>query len=358
MFEDDKPGRPIRKQSSEPDTADDTLDGDLTETASDAASHIDDPVASSPNQPTRRSRWRLIRSAIWVFLVLLLFYYPVGMLIVHKVDDDLDFRPASELIPPGGSQAVAIAAGLMQREINENGWIPNDPWFLPSAALDNMPNFQLGLKQALFRLAIELTDQIGRTRGSSQADPDLESAAGELKFPGQVWVWNPGLSFLPTASSEAHYRVAVEKLRDYNTRLSEGNAVFDRRADNLLATIDRIAADLGSASAEIDEHIAQHSGLFDLRADDVFFNIKGRLYGYTMILTALGEDFGQLIAERQLEAVWGHMIESMQIASTLDPLLILNTAPDGMSASHLTAQGFYLLRARTQLREVSNILLK
>jgi hypothetical protein len=43
----------------------------------------------------------------------------------------------------------------------------------------------------------------------------------------------------------------------------------------------------------------------------------------------------------------------------LDPLIVVNSEPDGLVApSHLAVQGFYLLRARTRLREITNILLK
>ncbi|MHA1571397.1 MAG: DUF2333 family protein, partial [Alphaproteobacteria bacterium] len=228
-----------------------------------------------------------------------------------------------------------------------------------SAALDNMPNFQLGVVSALFRFGIELTDQIGRTRGSSQADSDLDTAAGELKFPGDVWVWDPAISFFPTASAEQHYRRAVKMLDRYNSRLAAGEAVFDRRADNLLGTLDRFAADLGSASAEIDSHIAAHSGgVFDFRADDIFYNIKGRLYAYAMILAALEKDFEQVIRERQLAASWAHMMESLRHAVELEPLVVINGDPDGAVPSHLASLGFYLLRSRTQLREITNILLK
>ena len=40
-------------------------------------------------------------------------------------------------------------------------------------------------------------------------------------------------------------------------------------------------------------------------------------------------------------------------------VVIVNGKPDGqLQPNHLAVQGFYLLRARTQLREISNILLK
>ncbi len=48
-----------------------------------------------------------------------------------------------------------------------------------------------------------------------------------------------------------------------------------------------------------------------------------------------------------------------RIAAQLDPWVVWNGYPDGfLIPNHLAAQGFYLLRARTQLREITAILLK
>lgn len=322
-----------------------------------------EPDQTKPAARGRGARRASLRAVAWLIAVAAALYYPVGMALVHQINDDVDFAPSAAHAVPGGSAAVAMTAALIDREVNDTDWIANNPFIFPSAALDNMPNFQLGMKAALFRFAIEMTDQMGRTRGSSQADKDLDSAAGELKFPGDVWVWSPSISIFPTAASENHYRKAMTLLDSYNQRLAAGDAVFDRRADNLLATMDRFAADLGSASAELDHHIRDHAGGFDggfldFAADDLFFNVKGRLYGYTMILGALREDFSKVITERQIDAAWAQMHDSLRIAAALDPVLIVNGTPDGMAPSHLVAQGFYLLRARTQLREITNILLK
>ena len=50
---------------------------------------------------------------------------------------------------------------------------------------------------------------------------------------------------------------------------------------------------------------------------------------------------------------------SFRIASQLDPWIVWDGYLDGLLIpNHLAAQGFYLLRARTQLREISNILQK
>ena len=209
-------------------------------------------------------------------------------------------------------------------------------------------------------LAFELTDQIGRTRGSSQTDPDLQEAAGLLQYSGTKWVFDFSTSLAPTATSEAQYRKARRALLSYNGRLSEGNAVFERRADNLMATLDRFALDLGSSSAVIDRHIAEHAGdIIDLRVDDIFYNVKGQLCAYYYLLRELEHDFANIIEERELGSAWRQMLGSMKHVAELDPWVVVNGQPDAqVMPSHLAAQGFFLLRARTQLREITNILLK
>lgn len=307
--------------------------------------------------PGKRRLWGGVAIAVVIALIL---YYPIGMALTHVVDDDLNFTPPAELVSEGGSRAVAVTIALIRREVDEHRWVANDPFFLAPAALDNMPNFQQGIIGALARFAFELTDQIGRTRGSSQTDPDLQTASGQLQYEGDVWVFDLKTSLAPTVTSEARYRRAARALFDYNKRLAGGNAVFERRNDNLLATLDRIALDLGASSATIEQHIADASGRFiDPKADDIFYGIKGQTYAYYMLLSALAVDFQNVIKERELENAWAQMLDSLRLAVSLSPLVVVNGAPDAqILPNHLAAQGFYLLRARTKLREITNILLK
>ena len=165
---------------------------------------------------------------------------------------------------------------------------------------------------------------------------------------------------MPTASAEKQYASAKNSLARYNQRLNDGTAVFDRRADNLIAFIDRVGFDLGSVSASLDQQaMRSNAGWFDTKADDIFYSTKGRLYAYYLILRELGVDFESVIAEKKAEKVWQQMLDSLRTAAEMDPMIVSNGANDGLFVpSHLAVQGFYLLRARTQLKEVANILLK
>ena len=98
---------------------------------------MNDTVSRSSSAVTAwlRARWLPV-SVIAVVLVFGL-YYPVGMLLAHKVDDRLDYEiPASDL-PPNASRTVAMAAALIDREVNRSGWVANDPFFMPGSMLDN-----------------------------------------------------------------------------------------------------------------------------------------------------------------------------------------------------------------------------
>jgi len=302
-----------------------------------------------------RTKRRMILIALVVFVAL----FSGGMYARHKIDDDINFA-VSPADFTGGSHAVAIEAALIHREVDVHKWVSNAPFFEPSHYLDNMANFQQGIVYALGRFTISLSDQIGRSRGSSQVDPDLDHAVGFLKYSPTVWIFNPKTSLLPTASSDTQYRSAREALLSYNKRLAAGQAVFDARSDNLVATLDSISADLGSQSAMIEQYLAEnHFWLTESHSDDIFYATKGRMYADYLILRELKIDYAQVIKDRDLTAIWDNALTSFKEGIELRPLIIIDGAPDSQFIpSHLAAQGFFLLRARTNLREISAVLAK
>lgn len=321
-----------------------------------------DPIPEPQILPKRRRRLfrfrvtaRGLRNGLLAMAIGSALYWGGGALLLHRVDDDLSYRPAS--LPTGGSSAVAMAAGLIEREVDAHAWTPNDPWFAPNALLDNMTNYQQGMLKAIGRFSFEMLDQMARTRGSSSNDPDLARAAGYLQFPADVWVFDLEKSWLPTVPSEDQYRAGQRALLRYNDRLADGRAIFQERADAFAGALQRISADLSSQTAQLDR--ARDTGwwVFSAYADDVFYENKGMLYAYAMLLSALGEDVDGLIAERGLAVMWAQMIDSLEHAAALHPLVVLNAGSDSsIFANHLLLQGFYMKRAILQLEEIVNVL--
>ncbi len=300
------------------------------------------------------SNWLRITVGVVVFVILL---WPTIAFFTSKINDDINL---SANAAEGEAASAAITIALMEREI-ATGWVPNAPVFMPAAMLNNMPNFQIGLVKALGRFSFELEDQLGRERGSSAADPDLEIARARLQYEPTVWIFKPG-TLWPTAPAEDQYRDGVAALKRYNARLVAGNATFDARPDNLMAALDRIALDIGAMSAELDDRIDNRHktlGLLDFKADKVFYRVKGSSYAYFMVLQALKSDFSDVIVDRQTGRLYDEMLNELRLAASMRPLVVNNGTLSGQAfPNHLANQGFHLLRARTKLREITDILRK
>ena len=141
-----------------------------------------------PDPKPRTGRLRRYAWGCLGLLALIVAYYVLGSWAYFHVGDDPAFLPPSPTI--GGSKAVDMAAALIERETVTHAWQPNDPVFMPNGILNHPSAFQTGMQGALARFAIELEDQIGRTRGSSAADPDLGWARGLLNFPPDIWFFD------------------------------------------------------------------------------------------------------------------------------------------------------------------------
>jgi hypothetical protein len=324
-----------------------------------------DPFATSPETPpaavvspdgaTKRKGFGWKTWAVLAFLAILPFYYVIGAITTHKINDNLNFK--ADDAGPGTSKTIAVIGGLIDREVNETAWAPNTQPFQPAAMLrygGNMVNFQSGLIKSLSTMTLEIDSQVGRTRGTSAADPDLGRARQGLSRQPDTWLLDP----LPTSSADQEYRKALTALQAYNTRVGNGTAVFDVRVDNLQAVLNRAALDIGSSSDALEKQMAAGRKVFiDRRADKLFYFVKGQSYGYFMTLRALREDFKDVIAERRVGPLYEAMLADLASAAALQPLIVQNGGPEAMlMPNHLAIEGFYLLRARAKLREISDVI--
>ena len=264
------------------------------------------------------------------------------------------------------SAIVDVTADLIDLNVNQNAWISSmllyklgffgmewdkTPWF------DNKASFQRGINQAVRRTAVELVDSLGRVRGTSGINADLQRARGSIQFDEETWYFRSN-SLLPTTPTPNYYRAARTDLQKFNTSLEACEAIFDGRSDNLIEFLDRIANDIGSTSAIIRERSEFHNGgWFDTRADDRFWFAYGQLYGYYGILSAAGADFDAVIKARGIEPLWVESIKQLRSALNIQPAIISNGREDGwIMPTHLPTMGFYILRVRSNLVEMRDVL--
>jgi hypothetical protein len=264
------------------------------------------------------------------------------------------------------SAIVQVAADLIDFNVNENAWISSMILYKlglfgmdwdRTPFLDNKASFQRGVNQAIRRTAVELVDTLGRVRGTSQIDQNLQDARGAITFDEETWYF--GLRpFGPKTPTPSFYRTAATSLRAFNDRLMKCEVVFNARADNLMQFVDRIASDIGSTSDMIRDRSQNfNSGWFDTRADDRFWFAYGQLYGYYGILTAARHDFQRTLDNRGLTPLWNNVESQLKAALAIQPFIISNGREDGwIMPTHLTTMGFYVLRVRSNLVEVRSVL--
>ena len=286
-------------------------------------------------------------------------------------------RPASSWRPApapstaktcGRSGIADVAADLTDFNVNQNAWVSS--MILYKLGLFGMPgttrrssttrpSFQRGINQAVRRTATELVDNLGRVRGTSQIDPDLQDARGNIAVRRIHLVFRHQSVRPEDADARATTVRRSRNLRTFNDRLQACNAVFDARADNLIQFIDRVANDIGSTSAILKDRAENYNdGWFDTRADDRFWFAYGQLYGYYGMMSAAHADFEDVHQGKAPRQSVGHDgSSSSRRRCSIQPFIIANGREDGwIMPTHLTTMGFYILRVRSNLVEIRNVL--
>lgn len=289
--------------------------------------------------------WHWVLGGIFALLIL---YYPVGALLIHRIDTNLNFVPASSVAFPEAPKTVTTLASLIDREINKHVWTPNLPFIFPSALLDNMPNYQLGIMAEVQRI----------TRVLSVQNPDskeLAEASELLNYPGTIWYLS---SWKPAVSSRTKYQAARYDLLRYAENVSEEKETFRNDKDALNSLILSLSASIKENTFVIKKHVEKYEKrLFDMRADDIFYNIQGHAYVYYVTLKAIEQDYKSILEEDQIKVLWQDMLSSLKQALMIQPLLVMNGSPETQFApNHLLGIGFYLASSRTALQEILFIL--
>lgn len=297
------------------------------------------PVVGTGRLGRLQSLPRSARIVLGVLAALILYYGLIGWLI-QTVDADLTLRPAPAALPPGGSVTVAMAAAVIDREVNDHAWTPNDPFFFPTALLDNMPAFQRGIRAMAAQLVRAVHDRAG---GSD--DPDLNVAVDGLVTPPDRWWLHGDWPFIGR-SSESAYRDAVEALHRYNARLGQRQAQLSSDAAALAAILQSLAAQLDAAAVATGRQVGGRDPQSAERGVDVqFYEVKGQAYAAALFARALREDYGAVIRQRQLAGAWAEATDALDAAVRRSPILA--------DQDDLALQGFQLLLARDRLREIS-----
>jgi len=286
-----------------------------------------------------------------------------------KYDFTQNYKAAGESDGKGKcapSAMVQVTADLIERNVVNDVWVPSNPFhkmgfffvvdWKDTPFFDNKAAFQLGINQSVRRTAVELVDRLGRVRGTSSINQNLQQARESANYREDAWVMTLTPPFFQP-STTARLKEARKELLAFNDELINCEADFDVRADNLLQFLDRVTADIGSTSEILQRRMEEAGFLgFDRRADDRFWFAYGQLYGYHGILSAMQSDFREVFQQRNINTLWTRTLGQLDDALKTRPFIVVNGSASSIVKSHMESIGFDLLRVRSNLVEMRDVL--
>ncbi len=295
------------------------------------------------------SSWRII--AICTSLIVFL-YYPLGGWIINDINTDTSVEFSNT--DTQRSTTIETISYLIRREVNDNIWTPNLPFFFPSYFLDNMPEFQTGVITSIRNLTSILAEHWEQDV-APQEEQYLKQAAKLLQYPPEIWLFSQENRLMPAPSSPSQYRKARKLLIKYNQGLSDGSLVYYKTTHDLISFLKNISINLHKTASKLETHIREESpDYIDSQADNLFYRARGLAYADYMLLKALGIDYKNILLEADVYPDWTRMLKALESAAQLNPLLIRNGEIDSSFApNHLSAEGFYLLKARSLMQKIS-----
>lgn len=299
------------------------------------------------------------------------------------LDANSEIQSPSEACLP--SQTVEIMVHLIDLNVNQNVWVPSHPVYKfgifglvsweQTPFFDNKMSEQIGMLDILRRIGIELTDSLGRVRGTSEENENLSSAHSLLRINARAWYFNPFDLNVNTVSPSAadSYRDAIPLYQAYNRDVAACDAVFDTRADNLRELLSRLTATLGATTAELgsrtrawtydpetDQFVegdGNNWAWFDFRADNFLHRARGKMYALHGFMQAIRADFSEVLEQRNADEIYDRMERSIAEAASMEPPIVSNGGQDSIIfPDHLGKMAELIFRARTAMVELRDIL--
>ncbi|HKI98871.1 MAG TPA: DUF2333 family protein [bacterium] len=248
---------------------------------------------------------------------------------------------------PSGYATVTMIHDLMQKQLDGfGGWLPNDTPLSPGWALDNLPNFQLGVLQVERHAARVLRDNLSRQRTSDAVHKEADLAFTAFANDPMKWVF---------PSAENRFRAGNKALVAFRADLG-GNANFYPRADNLIQLLDPFMSELGAVTTLLAKsRDAQDVGWF--QTDNNFYYAQGVAYAMLGIMKAVKYDFRGVLQDKNAMEITDQIIHALQ-QSQFEPWVVTNGRKDGILANHSNNLKTFLDDSRQKMYSLVTILTK
>lgn len=280
-------------------------------------------------------RWKLSCSII---LITLGCYYGIGALVSSEINNRLNQK--IKITAPQGLQGVAALDYVLKTQIDDTPWTPSLPIIFPAAILDNLPNFQLGAKDAVLYYI--------KRYAKLYKDIHLEHSKELLSYPADIWLISRE-NFAP--SSTKKYRNALVEIETF---INNTTLVQQPNAEDFSYLLKAINTTLNKQISKINTYTQEHrSDIMDTHADNLFYRTQGMTYATHYLLAGLAKDYQQQIVSAEQYENITTALKFLADAVKLNPMIIKSAAQtDSYSANHLIYLAYYLLQAQTHLKDV------
>jgi len=290
-------------------------------------------------------RGRLITG---ILTFILLFYYGLGAYISSDIENRLDNITKYETKKT--PHTLSALSYVLKIQVDKQAWTPSLPIIFPASVLDNLPNFQLGVKDSANYFIKKLAKHY--------QNQNLEDAGKLLDYDPTIWLFSQTKDDKLAPGSAKQYRKALaliettEHLSNSDVPNSPQDLLYTLKSTNIL-----LKKELNKLQKHIQEH---HSEILDFRADNAFYHAQGVIYTIHYFLSGVAKDFQSLILYAEQYENMTSALKALSEASELRPLIIKNTSPNSTyEANHLLYLAYYLSKAQNYLQEIYfNILLK
>lgn len=276
-----------------------------------------------------------VRLLALILLVLLLWYGVLGG-IRAGVSPDLALRPTGEQLPVGGSATIGYAARIVDREVNERTFTPNDPIFYPTGLARRSQAFQ--------RNAIGTVSVVVSALAEGTSDTHLATAAERLAVPTDRWWLQAGWPPV-VVPAESRLRAGIAELVAHNELVATAPRETTSTASGISPAGRRALAALillVDAQAVRGENMI--SGVESGSVQEQLAAARGTSYATALLLRGIRDDNAPAVRVSGHAAQWGRALDALERAAGVSPLL--------PGSSDLVNVGYSLLLAGNAMRTI------
>jgi hypothetical protein len=244
-------------------------------------------------------------------------------------------------------KGVALSSAIrnrLEQEMNSTfGWSVNDLIISPSRWLDNRANRQLGTIFATRMLTNFFSTNLAKY-GKVDAENERLKEAREkyFAFSADSW-WFP--------SSEDQYEKGISQVKQYESDLIAGKAIFNLRTDDMHNMLAYIIST---------QFLDQPLGILVQSNDEVSYtDLDDRIYytqGVILVLRDVLRTFIHLfpeVKEKGGEENIRIAFREMDQICTFDPLVVLRGDHDSIMADHRGKMARYLISVRERINDLA-----